>query len=68
MHRIVEYRVYLWSTRILDILDKYQFDWTWCCTPVCFEGCRLEGKMTAEVNFDNTNVYFFVYGISSPVA
>ena len=22
MHRIVRYRVFLWSTRILDILDK----------------------------------------------
>ena len=26
MHRIVSYRAVLWSTRILDIPDKYQID------------------------------------------
>ena len=26
MHRIVKYKVFLWSTRVLDIVDKYQID------------------------------------------
>ena len=40
--------------------------WTWCRTPVHFEGFEFQYKGT-EVNLDIKNVYFFVYGISSPV-